>query len=31
LDVDTLRELGEVAPPGAVAGDRYADMTEVDR
>jgi aryl-alcohol dehydrogenase-like predicted oxidoreductase len=31
LDSDTLRRLGEATPPGAVAGDRYADMSEVDR
>jgi aryl-alcohol dehydrogenase-like predicted oxidoreductase len=31
LDSDTLRQLSEAAPPGAVAGDRYADMSEVDR
>ena len=26
LDPETLQQLAEVAPPGAVAGDRYADM-----
>ena len=31
LDPETLRQLGQAAPRGAVAGDRYADMTEVDR
>jgi aryl-alcohol dehydrogenase-like predicted oxidoreductase len=31
LDADTLRQLSEAAPPGAVAGDRYADMSEVNR
>jgi aryl-alcohol dehydrogenase-like predicted oxidoreductase len=31
LDADTVRELSEAAPPGAVAGDRYGDMSEVNR
>jgi aryl-alcohol dehydrogenase-like predicted oxidoreductase len=31
LDADIVRELSEAAPPGAVAGDRYADMSEVNR
>ena len=31
LDADTVRELSEAAPPGAVAGDRYVDMSEVNR
>jgi aryl-alcohol dehydrogenase-like predicted oxidoreductase len=31
LDAKTLRDLSDSAPPGAVAGDRYADMSEVNR
>ncbi len=31
LDAQTLQDLGEVAQPGAVAGDRYADMGTVNR
>jgi aryl-alcohol dehydrogenase-like predicted oxidoreductase len=31
LDVDDLRALDEAAPRGATAGDRYADMSSIDR
>jgi aryl-alcohol dehydrogenase-like predicted oxidoreductase len=31
LTDDQLRELDELFPPGATAGDRYADMTPVER
>jgi aryl-alcohol dehydrogenase-like predicted oxidoreductase len=31
LDDDELRRLDEVAPPGAAVGDRYPDMSQVNR
>ena len=31
LDADDLRRLNDVAPPAAVAGDRYMDMSAVNR
>ena len=31
LTVDELRRLDEIAPAGAAAGDRYADMSSIDR
>jgi len=31
LTADDLRRLDEVAPPGAAAGERYSDMSAVDR
>jgi aryl-alcohol dehydrogenase-like predicted oxidoreductase len=31
LDADDLRALDEAAPRGATAGDRYADMSSIDR
>jgi aryl-alcohol dehydrogenase-like predicted oxidoreductase len=31
LSEDELRELDEAFPPGAAAGDRYADMSPIDR
>jgi aryl-alcohol dehydrogenase-like predicted oxidoreductase len=31
LTPDDLRRLDEAAPPGAAAGDRYADMSHIDR
>ncbi len=31
LTADEVRELGEVFPPGATAGDRYADMSPLNR
>jgi aryl-alcohol dehydrogenase-like predicted oxidoreductase len=30
LSDDDLRRLGEIAPPGVAAGDRYADMSVID-
>jgi aryl-alcohol dehydrogenase-like predicted oxidoreductase len=30
LSADDLRRLDEIAPPGAAAGDRYADMSPID-
>ena len=31
LSADDLRRLDEIAPSGAAAGDRYADMTPIGR
>jgi hypothetical protein len=31
LSTEDLRQLDEVLPPGAASGERYADMSSIDR